>query len=128
MATLDVSQVLSSPEFVTRMSYTRNKQTVSDTGRTVNTPTSYSFYGVVTNNSGDTLRRDADGSIIHGDICIHTQTRLVDGKSGRDADAIKYQGNSYLVDNVHDWSAYGQGFVKAICALTPLSGGRDAGQ
>jgi galactose-6-phosphate isomerase len=126
MANLDVSSVLTDPLFTTRMSYTRNKQTVSDSGRAINTPTISSFYGAVTNNSGNTLRRTADGSIIEGDICIHTKTRLIDGKSGRDADTVKYLGNCYLVDNVHDWSSYGQGFVKAICALIPLSGGRDA--
>jgi galactose-6-phosphate isomerase len=124
MPLLDVTSVLTDPMFVDRsLISTRQTQVVNDNGLAVNTPVSTPFSGVVTNNTGDTLRRRADGSRIEGSITIHTRFPLQDGNTGLDADLVQWQGRTYTVSNVSDWSRFGRGFVAAICDLIPLSGG-----
>lgn len=124
MPLLDVSDVLLDPDFVdSSLICARSAQTVGSDGMAVNTATQIPFSGVVTNDTGDQLIRNADGSRIQGSITIHSQFRLIDGVSGFDADVVTWQGRSYVVNNVRDWSTYGQGFVAAQCVLIPLSGG-----
>jgi hypothetical protein len=124
MPRLDVSSVLSDPLFQTRnLQCLRQAQTVGDDGIATNAPSSVTFSGVVTQNSGDTRQIRDDGSYIEGDITIHTRFRLTDGKDGRDADIIIYKGDQYTVVNVADWSDWGRGFICAQADLIPLSGG-----
>jgi hypothetical protein len=124
MPFLDVSSVLTDPMFQdTSLRCVRRSQTVGEDGLAVNTETTIPFAGVVTNNSGDTLKRTPEGSRVEGDICIHTRFILQDGRDGKDADQIKWQNRLYNVVNVADWSTYGRGFTAATCQLVPLSGG-----
>lgn len=127
MPRLDVSDVLLDPEFVdTSLVCIRNSQTVGDDGIAVDTQTSIPFFGVVTNDTGDILIRQAQGEHITGSITIHTRFRLSDGSTSFSADEVAWQGATYTVSNVANWSTYGRGFVAATCDLKPLSGGDDA--
>jgi hypothetical protein len=124
---LDVTSVLLDPYFVTKgLTCVRNSQVIDDNGIATNTPTTFTFNGVVTNDTGDLLVRLAEGSRVQASITIHTRFKLQDGKSGLDADLITYKGNNYTITNVADWSDYGRGFVCASAELIPLSGGSDA--
>ncbi|MCY1545302.1 hypothetical protein D9M68_812380 [compost metagenome] len=91
-------------------------------GRAINTVTATPFAAVVTSDKGDILHRNADGSRIIGSITVHTPFRLSDGSAGQDADEIVWQGRTYTVVNVNDYSHFGRGFVCATCDLKPLSG------
>jgi hypothetical protein len=103
----------------------RQTQTIGDDGIATNAPSSVTFSGVVTQNSGDTRQIRDDGSFVQGDITIHTRFRLIAGKGGKDADTIIYKGDKYAITDVADWSDYGRGFVCAQADLIPLSGGQD---
>jgi len=124
MPLLDVSEVLTDPDFVdTTLQCTRQDQTVGENGRATNAPSITPFAGVVVNDAGDLLLRIAEGERIVRSITIYTKFRLVDGRDGRSADLVTWQGAQYTVTNVANWSAYGAGFVAATCDLLPLSGG-----
>ncbi|QYY30242.1 hypothetical protein K2O51_22995 [Cupriavidus pinatubonensis] len=123
MALLDVTDVLLDPDFMdTGLVCNRMTQTVDDHGRATNTVTATPFAAVVTSDKGDILHRNADGSRIIGSITVHTTFRLSDGSAGQDADEIVWQGRTYTVANVNDYSHFGRGFVCATCDLKPLSG------
>ncbi len=123
MALLDVTDVLLDPDFMdTGLVCNRMTQTVDDHGRAQNATTATPFNAVVTSDKGDILHRNADGSRIIGSITVHTQFRLLDGSPGLDADEIVWQGRTYTVVNVNDYSHFGRGFVAATCDLKPLSG------
>nr|WP_254209785.1 hypothetical protein [Burkholderia multivorans] len=102
----------------------RMTQTVDDYGRAQNSVASTPFSAVVTSDKGDILHRNADGSRIIGSITLHTMFRLRDGgPDGRaDADEVVWDGATYTVVNVNDYSHFGRGFVCATCDLKPLSG------
>jgi hypothetical protein len=67
--------------------------------------------------------RMAEGSRINGSITVHSQFNLIAGSDGIDADIVTWNGRSYTVTNVGDWSRFGIGFTAANCELIPLSGG-----
>lgn len=123
MALLDVSDILLDPDFLTTgLSVERLAQTVGTNGLAVNTPTTSTFAGVVTNDKGDVLERIASGERVFGSITIHTRFRLSDGRAGESADVVTFGGRRYTVAEVHDWSHFGRGFVAARCDLIPLAG------
>lgn len=125
MAFLDVTDVLLDPDFMdTGLICNRMTQTVGTDGRATNAVTAILIDAVVTSDRGDILHRNADGSRIIGSITLHTPFRLRDGgPDGRaDADEVVWDGTTYTVVNVNDYSHFGRGFICATCDLKPLSG------
>lgn len=124
MPRLDVTRVLASPYFAdASLLCTRNVQTVSTRGIASNEPTVIPFSGVVTNDTGDILRRFPEASLITGSMMVHSTLLLNDGSAGRDADLVTWQGRQYTVKAVADWSTYGKGFTMALCEPVGLDGG-----
>lgn len=124
MPTLDVSDVLLSPEFYDpNLWYRRNSQTVDDDGFPTNTPVRQQFGGVVTVDRSLEAKRMQAGQVVAGAILIVTQTRLINGKTSFDADIVEYEGADYRVTFVDPYPRYGAGFVQAHCELQPFDGG-----
>jgi len=124
MPTLDMSDVLLSPEFLdTTLTVTRNEQTLDDDGFAVNKKTVTPFGGVVTVDRSLEARRMQAGQVISGAILIVTIFHLTSGNTGIDADVVTYRGRDYRVTFVDPYTAYGAGFVQAHCELLPFDGG-----
>lgn len=125
MPTLDVTDVLLSPEFLdTTLVVKRNEQTVDEDGFARNTTTETQFGGVVTVDRSLEARRMQAGQVINGAILIVTTYRLSSGNTGIDADIVTYRGRDYRVTFVDPYTAYGAGFVQAHCELQPFDGGQ----
>lgn len=121
MPSLDVSDVLLDPDFMTKdLVCKRIMVSVGDNGRPVRSEQSFQFSGVVTTNSGQNMDRREDGTLIKGAINIHTKTPLIAGSKDHQADEITWKGKTYYVVQVFDNLHYGRGFNKAICDLKPL--------
>lgn len=125
MPTLDVSDVLMSPEFLDMsLVVTRSVQSVDQDGFPQNTPIQTPFGGVVTVDRSLEARRMQAGQVIGGAILIITTFRLTNGNTGVDADIVTYRGRDYRVTFVDPYTAYGAGFVQAHCELQPFDGGQ----
>jgi len=125
MPTLDVTDVLLSPEFLdTSLVVKRNEQTVDEDGFAINVVTQTSFGGVVTVDRSLEARRMQAGQVISGAILIVTTYRLTSGNTGMDSDVVTYRGRDYRVTFVDPYTAYGSGFVQAHCELLPFDGGQ----
>lgn len=123
MPLLDVSEILFDPDFVDTSLYVqRMSQTVGLDGIAINLPTGTRFTGVVITDSGDYIKRMAEGSLISGQMTIYTTFALQDGTKGFDADVVTWRGRNYTVTAVMDFSSYGRGVIAAVCTLLPLSG------
>lgn len=123
MPNLDVSDVLLDPDFMSSgIICNRTVVEVGDNGRPQTTITNTPFSGVVTTNNGFNLDRKPDGSLIKGAINIHTRFTLTAGDASLRADEIVWKGKTYIVSQVLDNGHYGNGFIKAVCELKPLSG------
>lgn len=122
MPLLDVSEILTDPDFCQRLACFRSKQLVGSDGLAINMPVRIPFTGVVTQVSGAQLERNAVGELITGTILVCTRFRLVDGKIGITADQVQFGPRRYVVINVFNYSQYGRGLVEAVCDLLPLQG------
>ena len=121
MANLDVSDVLSDPDFVSRgLICTRTTIVVGENGRPQKTEENHTFNAVVTTNDGDKMDRKPDGTIVTGAINLHTRFVLSEGDATHQADEILWQGRKYIVSQVPSNMHFGRGFIKAICQLKPL--------
>lgn len=125
MPTLDVTDVLLSPEFLdTSLVVKRSEQSVDNDGFAQNTVTQTPFGGVVTVDRSLEAKRMQAGQVISGAILIVTTYRLTSGNTGIDADIVTYRGRDYRVTFVDPYTAYGAGFVQAHCELQPFDGGQ----
>lgn len=122
MPDLDVTDILSDPDFSDTFTVTRFVQSISDGGIASNTPTVFSnILGVVTANDNIDLLKMPDGEILNGSITIHTTFRLTNGDGATDADIITWHGRTYQVRTIGDWSGFGPGFISAVCTLNVVS-------
>lgn len=123
MPLLDVTVAILDPMFLDVLSLTRLAQSVGTNGRATNTPTTAPIYGVVTNDKGDMLNRTGDAGQVLGNITVHTLERLSAGTESTEADIVTWDGSDYTVDNVSNYSRYGQGFTACSCTVRPIQGG-----
>lgn len=120
---IDVTEVLLDPDFADLdMTYTRLTETVGSNGRTVLAGSPLPLVGVVTNDKGDQLFRTEDGTRVPSTIVVHTTTTLRVGGAGFEADLVTWNGQTYVVSNLADYSTYGAGFTVAICTLQTIAG------
>ena len=116
MPTLDVSEVLSSPEFQDSFTVTSASRVISVDGIAIDgTPVTRTAYGVVIPDPDSMIRQD-DGTRLSAAIDIYTQEQLTDGYKVNDttqqnADVILWNGGQYVVDARSDFTNYGDGFI-----------------
>lgn len=116
MPTLDVSDVISSPEFVTSIQVRRSTQSVASTGMASETVVStQTIAGVVYPASGSRMVRTPEGEMITGDLSVVTRFQLTEGGGTQQADVVIWKGKEYTVMNTSDFSEFGAGFMLAIC-------------
>lgn len=123
MARLDVTEILTDPDFVdTNLVCERSTQAIGTDGIAVNSTKDLRFSGVVTSDQGDILERMPGVERIKGSINIHSRFILNDGAPNQTADVVRWRGRRYTVSNVNDYSHFGRGFMVATCDLIPISG------
>lgn len=92
------------------------------TGRAIKTPTVIpSVPCVVTSVDGDSLLRLPEATRSEGAMMFHALGFVFsEGSPTTDADEILWQGKTYVVKVVNDYSRYGAGYTSAIGALQDL--------
>ena len=121
MAEIDVTDLLTDPEFTSTFDVTRNLESVNNAGFATITPTIYPGVVGVVLPAGLKLMRTYDASRMAGAITIYTQFTLLAGAGNNAADNIAYNGRAYTVTSVDDWSQFGNGFNVAICELLTVN-------
>lgn len=126
MPFLDVSDVLSDPDFATTFDVLRSTITTVK-GRGVSTTQTFAgVIGVVTPAGSNDLKRMPEAARMSGAITIHTTFRLTssglqpDGTTA-DADIVSWQGRQWSVLSVDDWTQFGAGFVRAAATMLSLN-------
>lgn len=123
MPFLDVSDVLTDPEFQDTLVCHRITQTVGANGLATAVTVDTNFRGVVTSDRGDLMERIAGAERVSGSITIHTRFALDDGAgSSRSADEVTWNGRRYIISNINDYLRFGRGFIAASADLKPLTG------
>jgi hypothetical protein len=120
MALIDVTELLSDPDFVDEFAFARRTQVMVN-GRVTFTTQDSTALGSVQINAPEVLDRFPDAGRPDHWIRIYTLTRMVaqDEAAGTYGDLVAWQGRTYQVKAVDDWSNYGAGYVKALARLVP---------
>lgn len=121
MATLDVSDVLTCPEFTDNYIIQRNVETIDINGRSVTTPTKIKSFGVVTMAGAKDLQRLADYEVLDRVIKITTKTQLQGEVKNAQPDIIIWRGNNYVVKDIKLYPQFGQGFYSVLAASIDLT-------
>lgn len=123
MALIDVSELLSDPDFADSFTYDRRTQTVGDNGRaSFTTDAGIEIMGSVQPGGNDALQRFPDSARPSGWIRVYTQTILVphDEAAGVYGDVLNWKGGRYQVRSADDWSQFGAGYSKVLAELIPV--------
>lgn len=116
MPFLDVSDILSDPDFSEMISVTRTIKSAPIGGLTQSTTSTFTLTAVVQPATSDDLQRMIDVERLTGAITIYA--------AGPDAllasDVIAWRGRVYTIHQTDDWSQYGAGYIRALAGMTSL--------
>lgn len=116
MPLLDVSDIVSDPDFADRFSVIRRKETVGTDGRaTVVEQVFRNVSGVVTAASANDLDRREDYQNMTRSINVVTTFKVQGLVTGYQPDIILWRGTRHLVKHVDAYPQFGRGFVQAEC-------------
>lgn len=123
MPFIDVTDVLTDPDFADTITVKRRVETINGYGEAVRDVTTIGgVSAVVTAGSQKPLERNADGQVQPNTITVHTMFRLLDARVGQQPDIVIYNAQEFTVKKVFDWSRYGGGFIAAECEAAPYKG------
>lgn len=123
MPLLDVSEILGDPMFADDITIIRSSRSVSAGGRTVDTPSSFSTYGNVQPASEAQLMQLPDLERVGSFVSVVTPFPLFCLTDSTGPDQVTWNGRTYRVMVVRDYTTYGSGFVEALCQMVTLAMG-----
>lgn len=126
MPNIDVTELLSDPDFCTTLQLGVRAQSIGSNGRASSDSVWTEITAVVQPARGRDLVRTNGSSRGSGTIIVFSTMPLTvaAGPGGADgtlaADWLQYREQTYTVTSVEDWLEYGFGFVKAIAEQDSL--------
>lgn len=123
MPTLDVSDVLTSHEFMDKFTVVRRVETVGENGRASWVETRSDAFGVVTIGEPTMVTREDHSTYEQRVISVITRFRIQPPNGETKADVIEWAGGSYLVNKVDPYVRYGRGFVESTAVMLDPSAG-----
>lgn len=116
MARIDVSELMSDPDFVDPIQVIQRTPTVNSLGENTFTETVRTTVGSVQPASYKTVQKlpeamrvaDVSSFWVKGDM-------ISAGVAGRYASILVFRGRRYQVQTVADWSNFGEGYTEGTC-------------
>ena len=121
MALLDVTDLLTDPDFSSTFDILRSTETVDQHGIASRVEQTISLSGVIEAGSGQTIVMLDDGTRISDSLTLWCEFPLWASFENRPADIVLWKGQRYVVKSVEDWTNFGRGYVKATCEFTGIN-------
>ena len=121
MALIDVSDLLSDPDFVSYFIIVRSIQSVDNHGRIVEQSVSLPGVGSIQPADDRTYQMFPEAARVSGSIEVYTRSSLTPPTLSFSADEILWKGKVFTVMGVLDFTNYGAGHNVALCALKALT-------
>ena len=115
MAYIDVTELLSDPDFCDQMIQIKRGSKVNDSGVNVITQQTYCTIGSIQPASGKTLARVPDSLRIEGVSSFWIKGEITTDAQGRYTDILVFRNKRYQVRQVFDWTNFGQGWCEGVC-------------
>lgn len=122
MALIDVSDLLTDPDFADTVTLITRASTVNSYGEHVITETETEIVAVVQGVDMETLAKLPDGARLSHMITVYYRGTLTAGRADGYSDIIVWRGKRYQVTEINeDFRNYGAGFTEALCTMEALS-------
>ncbi len=122
MALIDVSELLTDPDFTNTVTLIRRDSTVNTYGENVMTETQSTITAVVQGANTESLERVPEGARLSDLIDVYYKGQLTAESPSGYADVIVWGGKRYQVfEVVEDFMNFGAGFTKAVCKLEAVN-------
>lgn len=122
MALIDVSFLLTDPDFTNQVTLIRRSVDINTYGEGQLTETQSTITAVVQGDNAETLELVPEGARLSDMITVWCRGQLTAEQPGGYADIIVWGGKRYQVKEVsEDFMNFGAGFTKAICMLEPVN-------
>lgn len=115
MGQIDVTELLSDPDFVDRLVLINRKSVVDTRGQNQLTETSIKTWGSIQPISGKTLSRLPDEFRVANVKSFWIKGTIVSDAKGKYSDIIVSRGVRYTVQYVFDWTNWGEGWCEGTC-------------
>lgn len=116
MARIDVSFLLTDPDFTNVVTLIRRTSTVNEHGENVLAETSCMIPVVVQGDLAESLERLPEGARLSDVISVYYRGDLMPERPGGYADVILWNGYRYQVREIDEnYRNFGAGFTKALC-------------
>jgi hypothetical protein len=117
MANIDVTELLTDPDFVDDITIVRRTSAVNDDGINVITETQLKAVASVQSGDNDLVNRLPDGIRVSDTITIYTKTEIITSKTGGYPDIVIWNNQRHQVIGVTPWGNYGKGWYRADCVM-----------
>lgn len=122
MALIDVSELLTDPDFTNTVTLIRRASTVNTYGENIMTETQSTITAVVQGANTESLERVPEGARLSDLIDVYYKGQLTAESPSGYADVIVWGGKRYQVfEVVEDFMNFGAGFTKAVCKLEAVN-------
>ncbi len=116
MAQIDVSELMSDPDFVDPIQVITRTPSVSEFGEnTVNTVSTLSTIGSVQPASGRALQRLPEALRVANVSSFWFKGQIIATETSRYPSILVFRGKRYQVQTVMDWSNFGAGYTEGTC-------------
>lgn len=124
MANIDVSFLLTDPDFTDQVTLIKRASTINQWGEQVITDTSSTITAVVQGPSTEVLQRFPNFAQVSDAISVWAKQEFTAQATGGYGDVIVWRGKRYQVKEVaEDFANWGEGFTMALCELEAVSNG-----
>lgn len=115
MAQIDVTELLSDPDFVDEMSILHRRPKVNSFGENTITEEKVDTVGSVQPASGRTLQRLPEALRVANVSSFWVKGGIIASEPGKYTDILVFRGKRYQVQIVFDWSNWGPGYSEGTC-------------
>lgn len=124
MARIDVSFLLSDPDFLDEAVLITRTQVVSDKGVASFTESSQNIVCCVQSIPFSALQKNQEYALLTDGIIVYYRGKLNAESAGGYSDIIEWNGARYAVVQVKaDFMTYGRGWSKALCSAEKINNG-----
>lgn len=122
MAFLDVSDLMTDPDFTDVVALITRASSINQYGENVMIETTKNIIAVVQTGGKELLEFVPEGARLQDFISVHYKGELSAERPGGYSDIIVYNSKRYQVQTVvENYMNYGHGYCHAICQLEPVS-------
>lgn len=123
MALIDVTELLSDPDFVNEVTLVNRVPNVNDMGENTLVETGFVTVGSVQPASGKTISRLPEALRVANISSFWVKGEIIADGSARYPDILVFNDKRYQVQTVNDWTNYGAGYSEGTCVVEQPTGG-----